>query len=47
MVPDTQLCIAYAIELQQKAQACYIGKRYFIRLNQVKSCLIKQNWELR
>ena len=40
-VTRSQLCIAYAIELQQKAQACYIGKRYFIRFTHVILRLIK------
>lgn len=34
-VTRSQLCFAYAIELQQKEQACYMGKRYFISFIQV------------
>lgn len=37
----SQLCFAYAIELQQKAQACYMGKRYFISVTLVKLGLIE------
>jgi hypothetical protein len=40
-VTRSQLCIAYAIELKQKAQACYMGKRCFIRITQVILRLIK------
>jgi hypothetical protein len=37
----SQLCFAYAIELQQKAQACYVGKRYFISFTHGKLGLIE------